>query len=225
MPTNRRGRSPIFLVAAWMIAGAALALADHPPPDEFARLLAEARSDPEKADFRRLRAAYAASPAYRPSSRAPFDPDPVDQEVGNGERVAGLLALDRALEGHWMDLDAQLYAAYACHKLGDEDRSVRHARFHEGLLRSILDAGDGRGYDTAWPVLSVPEEYHVLRLMSIRASKQALTEHEGHFYDVITASDPQTGQPIQLHFNIDAPHRWLTRELDAPKPKDGGGNP
>jgi hypothetical protein len=180
---------------------------------EFDRLLAAAKDDPAHADFPRLRRAFAQSPHYNPYGE-PFDPGPVRQEVANGERVAGLLALDRVLEGHWMDLDAQRFAAAACRRLGETDRAERHAAFHEGLLRAILEAGDGRSFETAWPVLSVAEEYHILGLLRLEVEAQALTERDGHTFDVLTVKDHKTGDSFKVYFNIDAPHRWLTQRLE-----------
>jgi hypothetical protein len=207
-----------ILAALFVVWGAGSARAEPDDPD-FEKLLAAAQEDPSRADFKRLRLAYGRSPAYNPY-RERFDPGPVQQEVENGERVAGLLALDRALEDRWMDLDAHRYAAVACRRLGEVERAERHEAFHRGLLEAILDAGDGRGFDTAWPVLGVGEEYHVIRVLGLESKSQALVEHDGHSFDVLTVKDPRTSDTFDVYFNIDAPLSWLRERLEKLREKD-----
>jgi hypothetical protein len=207
-----------MVIASWALAGTC-AMKPDPGGPEFDQLLSAAQADPERADFRRLRLAYTRSPGYAPYEPDELDTAALDQEVANGERVAGLLALDRMMDGHWLDMKAHLVAARACARFGEEARAELHARFARGLVLSILDSGDGRTFETAWPVIDVSEEYDVLLALGLGFPQaQELVQNGGHEFDVITVSGPVEGREMKLYFNIDVPRQWLARTLAAERP-------
>jgi hypothetical protein len=70
---------------------------------------------------------------------------------------------------------------------------------------------DGKSKEKAFEVISINEEYGLIRSLGLRPIKQALQEDKGHFYDEITVIDPQTNQQSQLYFNIDKPFRWKAK--------------
>ncbi len=77
----------------------------------------------------------------------------------------------------------------------------------------ILGAGNGRSFATAWPVLSVEEESLILEAYDLHHGKQALVEHEAHWYDVHTFRAEGSDQERKVYFNVDLPHNWLERKL------------
>jgi hypothetical protein len=52
-------------------------------------------------------------------------------------------------------------------------------------------------------VISVDEEYAVVRVLGLRVLSQALSHIDGHSYDVLTAVDVETKFESKLYFNID----------------------
>lgn len=193
-------------------------------PERYEALLEAAKKDPAKADFRRLRLAFTRTESYRPYTKRRFDLAPVYQELKNGERAVALLALDRMLEGHWMDPEAQGIASGVCEEIGEGERAALHAAFMKGIVDTILGAGDGRSFEKAWPVLDVGEEYLILRAYDLRDGKQSLVEHDGHWYDVHEFRDEESGRDVTVYFNVDLPHRWLEERLrrkgDGPPSKE-----
>ena len=63
----------------------------------------------------------------------------------------------------------------------------------------------------AFEVISVNEEYGLIRSLGLKPTSQALAENKGHSYDVITVIDPQTNKESQLYFNIDKPFKWQAK--------------
>jgi hypothetical protein len=188
------------------------------PETAFRVLLAKAKDDPQKADFRALRLAFARTDSYRPYAKDELDTAPVDQELKNGERAAALLALDRTLEGRWMDPAAHAFAADVCERIGERKRAKMHGVFLEKIVDTILGAGDGRSFEKAWPVLSVGEEYLILDAHGFQGRhKQALVHREGHRYDVHTFTDESSGRELKIYFNVDVPTRWLGEHTGGPK--------
>jgi hypothetical protein len=74
------------------------------------------------------------------------------------------------------------------------------------LIDSIRSSGDGKSPATAWVVISVDEEYAVLRALGFKPSGQSLLRQNGHSYDVMkTKSDDGTEQTF--YFNVDIPFK------------------
>ena len=73
-----------------------------------------------------------------------------------------------------VDIDAHLATAIALKELGSPLESQHHVRWFRGLVDSILASGDGRTAQTAFVVISVPEEYSLLRALRMRPTGQSL---------------------------------------------------
>ncbi len=210
----RAGLLIILLAAPWP------SRADEPtsasPAARFQALLADAKSHPEKTDWNALRLAFSRTPAYRPYAVEELDRAPVEQELKNGERTAALHALDRVLEGHWVDPAAHDYAVWVCEKIDEPARARLHETFMKHLVDTILNAGNGQSFEGAWPVLTIREESLVLEGLHLKNGQQTLVHKGGHFYDVHTFKNPQTGQNLAIYFNVDLPRQWLRDH--TPKP-------
>jgi hypothetical protein len=81
----------------------------------------------------------------------------------------------------------------------------------DGLLNSIKGSVDGKSKEKAFEVISINEEYGLIRSLGLKPINQALLNDEGHAYDVITVIDPQTNKESQLYFNIDRPFKWKAK--------------
>jgi hypothetical protein len=73
-----------------------------------------------------------------------------------------------------------------------------------GLIDSIRSSGDGKSPATAWVVISVDEEYAVLRALEFKPSGQSLLRQNGHSYDVMKAKNDD-GTEQTFYFNVDIP--------------------
>ncbi len=71
------------------------------------------------------------------------------------------------------------------------------------LLDSIQNGGDGKTAQTAFVVMSVDEEYTLLRFLGYQMQSQGLEKTEGHTFDVLTVINPKNQETRKLYFNID----------------------
>ena len=127
----------------------------------------------------------------------------------------GLLRIaEAAMEQAWVRLPPHHFAAIAYEGLGDRQRAQFHRAWFDGLVRSILDSGDGRAAATAYVVISIEEEYDVLALRSLRRERQALSQIEGRPYDVLTVIDRE-GRSSSVYFDITL---MMARTPFAPTP-------
>lgn len=194
------------LLAILLIVACATPPASSPGPDG-----ARASPPPDwsaPVDFGHLRAAYGERADFFQvcengrSERTWF-------ELVSNARWEDVLTLSRAWLSHCpVDIDAHLVTAAALTKLSRENEAEPHTRWFRGLVGSVLASGDGRTPETAWVVISVAEEYSVLRALRLDIKKQALVEHK---IDALTVESPSgTGT---VYFDPAAHFRRLTREL------------
>lgn len=67
---------------------------------------------------------------------------------------------------------------------------------------TVIASATGTGPDDAYRVVSVEQEYQVLRLLGLEARGQALHVINGQPYDVIQGFSPATGETRDVWFDI-----------------------
>lgn len=168
-------------------------------------LLQSAKLNPDRADFRELRLAYARSLECRPPA---YGQDLALREtladvLNEGDWEVGLNVVNRLLELCYLDIEAHMIAASIYRRTEDKKRSTYHLRFAKGLLDSIFQSGDGQSHETAFTVVNVAEEYTVLRVLGIRSICQSFSGVKGHF-DIFEILDPTSGERAAVYFNTDS---------------------
>jgi tetratricopeptide (TPR) repeat protein len=83
---------------------------------------------------------------------------------------------------------------------------------YEGFIASMLATGDGEGPESAFIVVSTTEEYTLMEYLGFKVSGQFLSEHNGHYFDILSGITP-SGQEKQVYFNIDKPFGSLGKIL------------
>lgn len=183
----------------------------------FQDLLANAQQHPDIADYHTLRMAYARSPEYAPYVHDLEGVERLRDALQCGDHEAALAAVGRLLAFNYLDIEAHMAADYIYTVQEDAERSAFHRMFARGLIDAIYHTGDGRSPETAFIVLSVTEEYLLLRLLGLTPGGQRLVVQDGHELDVFDVRDPN-GHEQQVYFNIDLPRRWLEQQTHADPP-------
>ena len=113
---------------------------------------------------------------------------------------------EAVLEKNYVDANAHMVAHIAYRQQGDAEKAQLHRRWADGLVESIKAGGDGKSPQTAWHVISISEEYAVIRSMNLRALGQSLVNDKGHAYDMLKTQDPRANNAeVTLFFNVDKP--------------------
>lgn len=98
-------------------------------------------------------------------------------ELINGQRYAEALAISQPWSVQCpVDIDARFVNAVALVELGREGESAEDVRWYKGLVDSVMASGDGRTPDTAFVVISIEEEYAILRVLRLRPLSQKLSD-------------------------------------------------
>lgn len=80
-----------------------------------------------------------------------------------------------------------------------------HNEVAKGLFESIYNSGRGISEETALYVIDVSEEYDFLGFMGFKPEGQSLIERNGHYYDLMEASNGKTGEAkkyYKIYFDV-----------------------
>lgn len=119
------------------------------------------------------------------------------------------------LSGPWLvdcpvDIDAHFLRSIACGETGRAIDANHHAIWFRGLVDSVLASGSGEP-DDPYVVISVAEEYAVLRALRLQHEEQRLVAGG---IDAITARDAD-GESVTLYFLPEAHWRRLRETFPA----------
>ena len=178
---------------------------------KYDALLEKVKQKDPSVNFTELRHAFYESPNYNPHSPM-MSYRPLNAAIAQKNYEQALQIAEGVLAKNFVEINAHMTAQIAYQETGNAEKAAFHKFMVEGLLNSIKSANDGKSKEKAFEVISINEEYGLIRSLGLRPIQQALQEDKGHFYDVITVVDPQTNQQSQLYFNIDKPFKWEPRK-------------
>lgn len=175
------------------------------PSSEYATLLAELKSGNTDIDYTRLRLSYPDSPEARQAKDTSEAEKAMASAMSANNYAEALKQANIVLDNSFLDIDAHFVALTASRALGDWQTAAFHRSFIRGMIRSIMDSGDGKTPETAWVVISVREEYVVLRVLGYLMPEQSLVKKDGHSYDAMKVTNPKDGTEVTFYFNVDIP--------------------
>lgn len=164
------------------------------------------------ADYFSLRMAFTQSDDYHPygiETRTLFAE--ISTKLDSSKFDDAIEMLLSIQEKEFTNIRSHLYAGYAYEQLGDIFKSDFHYSIYEGLLESIYHSGDGLAPETAYLVINTTEEYDFLNWFSLQLQEQSLIHHDGYSFDLMKASDSESGENFEIFFNVTIPIRTLIR--------------
>ena len=177
---------------------------------KYDELVEKAKQKDASVNFTELRNAFYESKNYNPY--APMMAyRPMNAALAQKNYDQALQIAESVLAKNFVEINAHMTAQIAYQETGKTEKAEFHKFMVEGLLNSIKGSGDGKSPEKAFEVISVNEEYGLIRSLGLKPTSQALAENKGHSYDVITVIDPQTNKESQLYFNIDKPFKWQAK--------------
>ena len=194
------GRSFGFLLLALL---ALPTIAGARDPSEYATLLASLKAGNTNIDFARLRLSYMESPERRKAKDVSDSEKAMFEALSAKDFPKALKHAQNVLATEYINMDAHFVASVANREMGDAEKAEFHRTVFRGLIDSIRNSGDGKSMETAWVVVTVHEEYVVLRALGFKPSGQGLLEKDGHSYDQMKVKSAEDGTEQTFYFNID----------------------
>lgn len=126
----------------------------------------------------------------------------LSQAFNSGDNQAMVDITGKILPGDQVDIRAHMLRAVALRRLGRTKEADFHREAAISLIESIVGGGDGRGFDTAWTVFRVKEEYEVLKARGYLVDRQSLTHHDRRDFDILDAHKPDGSETFRAYFDI-----------------------
>ena len=143
-------------------------------PSEYATLLASLKAGNTSIDYTRLRLSYMDSPERKAAKDTSNSEKAMFEALNKKDYPAALKQAEVVLESEYVNMDAHFVAYIANREMGAMDKAEFHRTVFRGLINSIRNSGDGKSPETAWVVITVHEEYVILRVLGFRPSQQSL---------------------------------------------------
>ena len=198
-----------LLVLLSLLAVAALppAVAEGNNPSEYATLLASLKAGKTDIDYARLRLSYMDSPEYKASKDTSKSEKAMMEELNKKDFPAALKNAEIVLDSEYVNIDAHFVAFAANREMGAMESAEFHRAVFRGLIDSIRNSGDGKSTEKAWGVITVHEEYVLLRVLGFKPSEQSLLQKDGHSFDVMKVKNVDDGTEQTFYFNVDIPFK------------------
>jgi hypothetical protein len=198
-----------MLVVLCLLAVVALppALAAPDQPSEYASLLASLKAGNTDINYTRLRHGYMDSPEYKAAKDVSSSEDAMFEALNKKDYSVALKSAEAVLECNYVNIDAHYIAFIANQEMGATEKAEFHRTVFRGLINSIRNSGDGKSPETAWVVISVHEEYVLLRILGFKPSGQSVMQKDGHSYDVMKVKNATDGTEQTFYFNVDIPFK------------------
>ena len=173
---------------------------------KYESLLEKVKKGDRTVDFTELRLAFFESSNYNPYAPM-LTYRPLWGAVAQNNYAEAIKIAQSVFEKNFIEVNANMVAHIAYRETGDTERAAFHRFMADGLLASIKSTKDGKTPETAFEVISVSEEYGLMRSMELRPIRQSLIQDKGHFFDALVVLD-KTSQESTVYFNIDKPFKW-----------------
>ncbi len=132
--------------------------------------------EPDVAFFTKLRMDYAKQPDFNPMWKVEDARDAI-LRAGKAKDYAKVVELSKLwLAKCPVDADIHYVCANALTAQGDIAHYAYHLYYFSGLIQSIASSGDGTSPKTAFKVISVAEEYYLLRDFGAELLSQSLQD-------------------------------------------------
>jgi len=166
---------------------------------DYATLLQRAKQSDPTLNFEALRRAYTNLPGYNgyvvPKS-APMIKAANEEDWDLAKKEAKSL-----LEQNYLDLYAHQILLMVAEQNKDSAAAAHHEYMLDGLMTAICGGRDGKSEKSAWPILSVREQYQVCQILGWRVKGRGLVHGEGGPYDVTTVVT-QDGDERTVYFDV-----------------------
>ncbi len=180
----------------------------------FASLLERVKLADPTIDFTEFRMTYAQTSQYDPYNFSLKElQSSMVTALNDKDYELALKLADDILAQNYIFPDAHAVAIRAHEGLGQSQEADYHRYVLNGLIKSILQSGNGKSPESAFVVVLIEEEYVILTVLDIEDKSQGTTDIDGHSYDIFDGIDSKSNSPVTVYFNIDIPFKALVNSL------------
>ena len=122
--------------------------------------------------------------------------------INNKDYAKVVELVEDVLDYEYVHRGIHLAAEDAYRHVGNTEKADEHKAVAEKLLEALLTSGDGKTGKTAFFVLSIGEEYSIMRQLGYKPNSQALLSVGDRMFDLLRGIDTKTGNEVSVYFDI-----------------------
>jgi len=204
-----------FFLLAFFVFAFSPAFAQGGGQAVYDMFVAQLKGGNTSTDYQALRYAFAETPAYNPYGLGPTSE--MMRASNGGDLDQALKLAEQILASNYVDIDAHMVSFSVYSRRGDMEKAEFHRAVARGLISSISASGDGKTPETAFPVISVREEYIYLLVNDFKVTMQALLQSKNGPVDAMSAVNNKTGRNETVYFDINRLFAGLAKQFPDQK--------
>ena len=170
---------------------------------DYANLVSKAKGGDTSVDFTAMRLAYTETKDYSYHGPEKEEREKFYKPFGSKNYKEALKQVEKYLDSNYVDANAHYVAYTSAKEMKDETKAEFYKAILLGLLNSIKNGNNGLSAKTPFKVISIDEEYTLMRFLGLKFSSQSLQNDDGHKFDVFEAVDSKTNEKLKIYFEID----------------------
>lgn len=170
---------------------------------EYKQLVEKAKKNSTDVDFVRFRAVYFELIVNESKVLEAPNREAMVEAFEKQDFKKGVELAEVVLDYEFGNRGLHLAVEDAYRKIGDTEKADFHRDIAKKIMDGILKSADGKTQKTAYKVLSIREEYIIMRELGYEVEMQALLSGEdGQMFDLLSGKDKKTGKAVNIYFNI-----------------------
>ncbi len=170
---------------------------------DYEDLAAKLKKGDTTIDFTALRMAFTKTKDYSYDGPDKKDREPFYKPFGEKNYKDALKQAEKYLEKNYVDANTHFVAYNSAKELKDDKKAEFYKTILLALLKSIQNGNDGLSAKTPFSVITIDEEYTLIKFMGYQRGSQSLQHTDGHSFDVLGVTDPKNNEKKTFYFNID----------------------
>ncbi len=171
--------------------------------DKYSEYVKNIESGNKDIDYQDFRFNFIKSEQFRIASQKSKDINLLKNEMYeqmdslNYEKIISLAK--QILSIDYTNMMAHKILSQTYDMVDDTENAEKYEAIEMGLLKSIIQNGDGKSCATAWPVIQISEEYFILDMLGVKLERQSIISRDG-LCDKMEVTDD--GKAAIYYFNV-----------------------
>jgi hypothetical protein len=151
--------------------------------DEYSKTIKNLELGKTDIDYKKFRESFIQSKQFKIATEQKTELNNLKKEMfekmSKSEIDSVIGITKKMLSIDYTNMTAQKVLRQSYKIVGDTINAKKHKAIQFGLLKSIVNNGDGKSCETGWSVIQISEEYFILEMLEAKVIKQSLDNENG----------------------------------------------
>ena len=172
--------------------------------DDYSKTVKKLESGQTDIDYRSFRENFIQSEQFKVASKKSTElnelTDKMYQQMSDKDFNGVISTTQQMLSIDYTSMTAHKILRQTYKIVGDTIGAEKYKSIQFGLLKSIVDNGDGKSCENGWPVIQISEEYFILNMLDVKLIEQSI-DNENGICDLMVVQN-ENGERETYYFEI-----------------------